>query len=401
MRTKQTVATAARGVSGGENLSGNGLRLVAWAFVLVVMFVFAAPVQARTRPDDVRPRVQLAILLDTSNSMDGLIAQAKTELWTIVNKLAKAKRKGLRPRLEVALYEYGNSGLSRGGGYIRQVLPLTTDLDDVSEKLFGLRTNGGDEFCGQVIDVATHDLSWSKSRGSLKLIYIAGNEPFTQGSVDYRDAVKGAINDGIIVNTIHCGTYAEGVSGKWKDAARLADGSYLHIDQDRAIVQIQAPQDDEISRLNQELNSTFVGYGRRGKAKKARQMKQDSNAASLGSATAAQRASFKASSSYSTADWDLVSAAAEGKVDIAEVEEEALPEQMKEMSKDERRDYVKGQDSKRKELREKIQELSKERAAFVAKKRREESSKETTTFGEAVMKSIETQAAKEDYTFDK
>ena len=30
--------------------------------------------------------IQLAILLDTSNSMDGLINQAKSELWTIVNE---------------------------------------------------------------------------------------------------------------------------------------------------------------------------------------------------------------------------------------------------------------------------------------------------------------------------
>ena len=84
--------------------------------VALTMLVASGPVEARSearvRPD-VRPRVQLAILLDTSNSMDGLIAQAKTELWTIVNKLAKSKRKGLRPRLEVALYEYGNSGLSK------------------------------------------------------------------------------------------------------------------------------------------------------------------------------------------------------------------------------------------------------------------------------------------------
>jgi hypothetical protein len=38
--------------------------------------------------------VQLAILLDTSNSMDGLIEQAKTQLWKIVNEMARSKRDG-------------------------------------------------------------------------------------------------------------------------------------------------------------------------------------------------------------------------------------------------------------------------------------------------------------------
>ena len=79
--------------------------------------------------------IQMAILLDTSNSMDGLIDQAKSQLWKIVNELAVAKRNGKSPSIEVALYEYGNSCLSAESGYIRNVLPLTGDLDSVSEKL--------------------------------------------------------------------------------------------------------------------------------------------------------------------------------------------------------------------------------------------------------------------------
>ena len=40
-----------------------------------------------------RPLIQIAILLDTSNSMDGLISQAKTHLWTIVNEFVAARQK--------------------------------------------------------------------------------------------------------------------------------------------------------------------------------------------------------------------------------------------------------------------------------------------------------------------
>src|SRR3972149_11549646 len=73
--------------------------------------------------------IQAAILLDTSSSMDGLIDQAKTQLWKIVNELALAKRNGKSPAIEVGLYEYGNDGLAERDGYIRRVLPLTRDLD--------------------------------------------------------------------------------------------------------------------------------------------------------------------------------------------------------------------------------------------------------------------------------
>ena len=40
------------------------------------------------------PLIQMAILLDTSGSMSGLIEQAKTQLWTIVNEFATARRQG-------------------------------------------------------------------------------------------------------------------------------------------------------------------------------------------------------------------------------------------------------------------------------------------------------------------
>src|SRR3954462_14366617 len=58
-----------------------------------------------------KPVVQIAILLDTSNSMDGLIEQAKIELWRIVNELAKAQPDGQHPDVQVALYQYGTPGL--------------------------------------------------------------------------------------------------------------------------------------------------------------------------------------------------------------------------------------------------------------------------------------------------
>ncbi len=65
---------------------------------------------------------------------------------------------------------------------------LTTDLDAISADLFALTTNGGSEYCGMVIDRAVSKLSWSKSNDVLKIIYIAGNEPFTQGPLSYRDS---------------------------------------------------------------------------------------------------------------------------------------------------------------------------------------------------------------------
>jgi hypothetical protein len=106
------------------------------------------------------PLVQIAVLLDTSSSMSGLIEQAKTQLWKLVNEFITAKQDGKTPVVQVALYEYGKSSLRAEEHWIRQIQPLTRDLDKVSEDLFALTTNGGDEYCGAVIQRAVKDLAW-------------------------------------------------------------------------------------------------------------------------------------------------------------------------------------------------------------------------------------------------
>src|SRR5687768_17608095 len=152
------------------------------------------PIGAAEAKDPPRsPSIQIALLLDTSNSMDGLIDQAKSQLWSVVNEFIRAKRDGRPPALEVALYEYGNNGLPAQEGFVRLVVPMTDDLDTVSEKLFALKTNGGEEYCGQVIRDAVGQLTWSRSSDVYKAIFIAGNEPFTQGTVDYHTACRAAI----------------------------------------------------------------------------------------------------------------------------------------------------------------------------------------------------------------
>ena len=117
-----------------------------------------------------------------------------------------------------------------------------------------------------MIREATEKLAWSKVADDLKVIFIAGNEPFTQGPVDYREVCKAAIAKGIIVNTIHCGSEQEGIDGKWKDGAVLADGRHLNINHNQQIVHIPAPQDREIADLGLKLNETYIPFGAEGQA---------------------------------------------------------------------------------------------------------------------------------------
>jgi tRNA uridine 5-carbamoylmethylation protein Kti12 len=347
-----------------------------------------------------KPLVQVAILLDTSGSMEGLIEQAKSQLWRIVNEFAKAKQGGASPEVQVALYEYGKSSLSAAGGWIRQIQPLTTDLDKISEELFALRTNGGDEYCGWVIRNAVNGLAWNPSSDVYKAIFIAGNEPFTQGPVDYAESCKAAITKGIIVNTIHCGDETTGINTKWKDGALLADGNYLVIDQNRAVVSIEAPQDKEIAKLGMELNKTYLGYGVAGRAGETRQKAQDANVLSLAPASGAavQRSVAKASSNYRNTSWDLVDASKESNFEMEKLKAEELPAEMQKMNAEERKAYVEKQSKERADLQTKINQLNREREQYVAQKMKETAG--TNTLDSVMISAIREQSAKRKFKFE-
>jgi von Willebrand factor type A domain len=341
-------------------------------------------------------KIQLAILLDTSNSMDGLIDQAKAQLWKVVNELARAKRHGVHPTLEVALFQYGNDGLSEESGYIKMVSDLTTDLDSISEKLFKLTTNGGSEYCGQVIDRAVSKLSWSNSNDVLKVIYIAGNEPFTQGSVDYTRSDSKAIRRGIIVNTIFCGPFDEGVATNWKDGADRADGRYMSINQDEVAVSVPTPYDKDIVKLGDELNGTYVAYGRGGAAGQERQEAQDANAASMSPAAPVERSVAKAQGAYVNSGWDLVDAVKNKDVKLGSLKEEELPAQMQKMTPAEREKYIQGLSGKRAELQAKINGLNEKRRVFLANEMKK--STQGNTLDTAILGSVKAEAAKKGFT---
>jgi hypothetical protein len=346
-----------------------------------------------------QPLVQLAILLDTSGSMEGLIEQAKGQLWKIVNEFIAAKQNGQRPEVHVALYEYGKSSLAPASGWIRQIQPLTTDLDKISEELFALKTNGGDEYCGWVIKDAVKDLAWSPKPDVYKAIFIAGNEPFTQGPVNYADSCKAAIGKGIIVNTIHCGDQGTGISTKWQDGAALADGKYMFIDQNRAVVHFEAPQDKEIAQLGVELNKTYVAYGRAGGESAARQSIQDANAFALAPQGAAvNRALTKASANYRNDNWDLVDAVKESKVKLEQVNDTDLPEDMKKLTPDERKAFLEAKARQRTEIQAKINTLNAERSKYVAAQMKAQAG--TNTLDSVMVTTIREQAQKRNFKFE-
>jgi len=333
------------------------------------------------------PKIQLAILLDTSGSMHGLIEQAKSRLWNIVNTLTSLHFQGKAPDIEIALYEYGS--YSRyNGDYIRQITPLTTDLDQISQELFALTTGGSEEFCGTVISRATKELEWGRESADMKLIYIAGNEIFEQGRISYKTAIPNAVKENIFVNTIHCGNRHTGIRDLWQDAAVRGKGKFFNIDANAAVRHIETPFDDRISHLNMQLNDTYIGYGMQGENRKNNQSVQDKNAKSISSANYAERVVSKSKAAYKNSSWDLVDKIIEDKDALAKINKKDLPVELQNKSTAELKVYVDNKQKERENLQKEISDLASKRQNYIDDQIRKENKSSGDDLGNAITESI-------------
>lgn len=340
--------------------------------------------------------IKVALLLDTSNSMDGLIEQAKSRLWNIINTITTLKYQGKEPVIEIALYEYGNDGLSQQSNYIRQVAPLTTDLDLISEKLFALRTNGGNEYCGAVISEAVKKLNWSNEKADMKLIYIAGNEGFDQGGISYKESVSEALQHSIYVNTIFCGNKMEGINTFWKDGADRGGGKYFNIDANKQVTFIETPYDAQIEACDIRINKTYINYGAQGLAKKRNQAVQDNNARSINKANYTERAVSKSKAAYENSNWDIVDRVKKDKDALNKIKNEDLPDELKGKSKAEIATYIDGKTKEREAIQKEITTLSIKRQQYIDEQNKKNPGRDD--LGEAINSSISELALKNGYT---
>lgn len=331
--------------------------------------------------------IQVALLLDTSGSMDGLIEQAKSQLWQILNQLGQTEKNNEGPRIEIALYQYGNDGIPSSADYIQQVLTFTNDMDAVSDALFQLRTNGGEEYCGKAINNALEELPWSNHPNNLRLIYIAGNEGFDQGPLAFNVACKAAKKRDIMVNTIFCGPSIEGMRTGWQQAALLTGGHYANIDHNEATAYIETPFDQDIARLNIQLNSTYIPFGQMGLEKCKLQTDQDANALQYSLSNVVDRAVFKTSGNYENAHWDLVDAYAQDSTLLTRKLE--LTGAFGQLSKEELKAKIAACKTERDLVSSKINLLNAKRQSSIAKISAENGIGQTQTLKNSVLQSFE------------
>jgi hypothetical protein len=367
------------------------LSLLLGAALLALLVAPALPAAEDTARKPAAKPIDVVICLDVSNSMDGLIDSAKAKLWDIVNDLARAKP---TPNLRVGLYSYGNDRYDPKVGWIRKEVDLTTDLDMVSKKLFGLTTLGGTEYVTRVCRDAIVQQKWSEDKDALKLIFVCGNEPASQDPVvKLAEAAEKAKSKGIVINPIYAGPASDSDARDWIEFAKLCGGQFINIDQQRGAVAVATPQDKELIALSEKLNKTYVAYGAVAKEKAENQAAQDANALRLGAGAAAGRGVSKAGGLYRNSDWDLVDKLKEDpKFDIRKVPADQLCDELKKMKPEEREEYVKKKLAERESIQKKINDVNVKRQAYLADYQKKHASKADKAFDEALRGAIRDQA---------
>ena len=364
------------------------------ALLLLLSQTTVATGPAKTK----EPRIQIALLLDVSNSMDGLIDQAKAQLWKIVNDMSSMQQNGEDAKLEIALYSFGDDRLRSEDGYIQQWTPFTGDLDLISEKLFSMTTSGGDEFCGWTIQDALAELQWTNNFSDLKMIVIAGNESFAQGAVDYKKSSTESIQKNVILNTIFCGNCEEGQRLFWEDAAIRGQGKYMCIDQNKKIAHIPTPYDSLINDKNQKLNDTYLGYGQFGKERKMMQLKQDENAEDYDMAYMTERSISKSKKVYNNASWDVLDKYEENEDYVLTLDDEDLPAELRGLTYEKKKAYLNKLKDKRKQIQKEIGDLSIKRQLFVDDYHKEQAKSGVKSLDEIMLSLIREQASEKGFT---
>src|SRR3569832_1033341 len=205
-------------------------------------------------------RVLTAVfVLDTTGSMGGLLSGAKERIWGIVNEVMQTSSLS---SVKVGLVAYRD----RGDQYITQVLPLTEDLDKVYSTLMDYEANGGGdepENVRRALAEGVANAGWSQPAPShAQILFLVGDAPPHDyaDEADFFTTADLAVKQGIIVNTIQCGTSAT-TKQVWEAIARRGQGQYFLIPQNGGVQTIATPYDEQLSQHACRLGGTFLAYG--------------------------------------------------------------------------------------------------------------------------------------------
>jgi hypothetical protein len=329
--------------------------------VFIVIAGYGAP---SAQGADVTPRIEVSFVLDTTGSMNLLVAGAKQKIWTIARQVASGRPS---PAIKISLIGYRD----RGDQYVTKVFDLSDDLDAVYGHLMEFQVGGGGdtpESVNQALNEAVTKVSWSKDPGTMKVIFLVGDAPphmDYSDDVKYPETVRLAKQAGIVIIAIQCGNY-QPTTPFWTEIATGTGGGFVQLEQSGGMTRTSTPVDAELARVGAELNRTVVPYGNAARQSEVRTKEARAGAADVDRLVYlnVDRAEFGAKVVV-TGDGELIWDIVNRKVKLEEIPDADLPVQLQPMTMEARKEFVDQQFSKRKDLQIQVDELSTKRAAYI------------------------------------
>jgi hypothetical protein len=260
----------------------------------------------------------------------------------------------------------------RGDAYVTRTFGLTSDLDDVYSHLNDFAAEGGGdepESVNEALHRAVRDLQWSTDAHVLRVIFLVGDAPphMDYGNdVRYPETCRLANRKGIRINTLQCGRLS-GTEQIWRDIARKTNGAYAAILQDGGSVKIETPYDEDIMRLNVQLDATIILYGSEVEQKNAAANR--SRLAIMSNEAVADRSSFlgKAETgSVIAGRGDLLVDVMNGRQQIESVDVKQLDPKLQAMAPAARNELIAQKVSERRVLQAELAKVVAKRDADVA-----------------------------------
>lgn len=327
---------------------------------------------AKARPAPGLPnRIEVAFVLDTTGSMGGLIDGAKRKIWAIADEIRKQNPNA---EIRIGLVAYRD----RGDVYVTDKTDLTSDISAVYGKLIQVQALGGGDWpesVNEALAVAVNRLGWNKGADTRRIVFLVGDAPphmdYAQ-DVPFTDTLKIAEREGIVVNAVQAGN-AKDTELIWRTIADLGHGRYLPIPQTGGVVVIETPYDQQILKLQIELQRTVIPYG---SLKQQSMVREKVGVAAAAPAPAASdmasysvRTAKPAERKVVTGEGDLVADVAAGRAKVEEIKTEDLPPELKALAPAARQAEIDKHLATRKALQGDLEKLVAQRDGFITEAR--------------------------------
>jgi Mg-chelatase subunit ChlD len=347
-----------------------------------------------------KPKMQIVFALDATGSMSGLMTAAKDKIWSIINSLNQTDP---MPEIQVGFVFYRD----KGDAFITKISPLTDKIDDAYADLMQMQAVGGGdgpESVNKGLYDAVNGMKWNNDTSTYKAIFLVGDyEPHMdyKNDVPYYETCKIAKAKDIVLNTILMGNN-ETARKIWQKIAACNEGAYVNVKMNVNDIAINTPFDDAIAAISDSLDDMKFYYGSTAiKTINYNYSNKGKDNAKLSKTNVkAQRAENNfayAKKTKAVQKNELLEDLKNDKVSLDSVlaRKDELPNEMKNMTDEQRKDFVKAKLASQDSLQKQLQILITKRNEYVETELSKKAETEVkSSFNSVIYEKVKVQTSK-------